>query len=36
MAEDPVKQIAEHYGLSARSVYDTIAAAGLVAHRFGL
>ena len=31
-----VKQIAEHYGLSARSVYDTIAAGGLVAHRFGL
>lgn len=31
-----VKQIAEHYGLSPRSVYDAIAAGDLVVHRFGL
>lgn len=31
-----VRQLATHYGLSTRSVYDAIAAGDLVAHRFGL
>ena len=31
-----VKQLAEFYGLSRRSVYDAITAVKLVTHRFGL
>ena len=31
-----VRQLAEHYGISPRSVYDAIAAGDLAAHRFGL
>ena len=31
-----VKQLAEHYGLSRRSLYDAITAGKLVTHRFGL
>ena len=30
-----VKEIAEHYGLSTRTIYDGIAAGDLIAHRFG-
>ena len=30
-----VKQVAEHYGMSVRSVYDAIAAKRLTVHRFG-
>lgn len=30
-----VKQLAEHYGLAPRTIYDAIASGHLVAHRFG-
>src|SRR3989442_10937118 len=30
-----VKELAEHYGLSPRTIYDGIAAGDLIAHRFG-
>lgn len=30
-----VKELAKHYGLSSRTIYDAIASADLVAHRFG-
>jgi hypothetical protein len=30
-----VRQLAEHYGLSRRSIYDAIAGGDLVTHRFG-
>ncbi|MBI5760415.1 MAG: helix-turn-helix domain-containing protein [Planctomycetales bacterium] len=30
-----VKELAEHYGLSSRMIYDAISAGDLVAHRFG-
>lgn len=30
-----VKQVAEHYGLSPRTIYDAVGAGDLVAHRFG-
>jgi excisionase family DNA binding protein len=29
------KQLAEHYGLSERTIYDAISSGDLVAHRFG-
>ncbi len=30
-----VKELAEHYGLSSRTIYDAIASGDLIAHRFG-
>ena len=30
-----VKELAEHYGLCSRTIYDAISAGDLVAHRFG-
>ena len=30
-----VKELAEHYGLSPRTVYDAVASGDLIAHRFG-
>ena len=30
-----VNELAEHYGLSSRTIYDAIASGDLVAHRFG-